>query len=43
MNIHAPLDNRAYNSRVWWVMVAGCATRFTAERATEDAWLGFVL
>jgi transglutaminase-like putative cysteine protease len=43
MNIHAPLDDRAYTSRLWWVMVAGCAARFTAERSTEEAWLGFVL
>lgn len=43
MNIHAPLDARAYPSRLWWVMVAGCATRFTAERSTQDAWLGFVV
>jgi transglutaminase-like putative cysteine protease len=43
MNIHAPLDHRAYNSRMWWVMLAGCAARFSAERSTADALTGLLL
>src|SRR5687767_15468847 len=43
MNIHAPLDHRAYSSRMWWVMVAGCAARFSAERSAADALSGLLL
>jgi hypothetical protein len=43
MNVQAPLDNRAYDSRMWWVMVAGCAARFSAERSAMQAWSGFLL
>lgn len=42
MNIHAPLDPRVHDSRVWWVMVAGCATRFSAERDAASAVAGLL-
>jgi transglutaminase-like putative cysteine protease len=43
MNIHAPLDHRAYDARMWSVMLAGCAARFSAERTSSDALAGFLL
>lgn len=42
MNIHAPLDSPRYARRLWWVMLAGCAARFTAERSAAEALAGFL-
>jgi|HigsolmetaAR201D_1030396.scaffolds.fasta_scaffold01591_7 transglutaminase-like putative cysteine protease len=41
MNVHVPLDSRVHDSRMWWVMVAGCAARFSAERSFVDGIGGF--
>jgi transglutaminase-like putative cysteine protease len=40
MNIHAAIDARAYDSRMWWAIVAGCVARFTAERDLGAAAAG---
>lgn len=42
MNIDTPIDSRTYDRRMWWVMVAGCAARFSAERDLSSAATGFV-
>ena len=43
MNIHAPLDSRRYDTRLWWVILAGLAARFSAEREPTTAATGFAL
>lgn len=42
MNIHQPIDMSRLGRRVWWVMLAGCAARFAAERSVEQAVSGFL-
>lgn len=42
MNVDAPIEPRVYDRRMWWVMVAGCAARFSAERDVASAATGFV-
>ena len=42
MNVHASLDSPRYARRLWWVMLAGCAARFTAERSAAEALAGFL-
>ncbi len=42
MNVHAPLTSDRYPRLLWWVMLSGCAARFTAERSTPEALSGFL-
>jgi transglutaminase-like putative cysteine protease len=42
MNIHQRIDMSRLGRRVWWVMLAGCAARFAAERSVEQAVSGFL-
>lgn len=42
MNIRARLNMQVYERRLWLVMLAGCATRFTALRSEIDAVFGFI-
>jgi transglutaminase-like putative cysteine protease len=41
MNLGAPINFPDYAANVWWVMVAGCAARFSAERSGGDAAASF--
>jgi transglutaminase-like putative cysteine protease len=41
MNITAAIHFPDYAAKVWWVMVAGCAARFSAERSGGDAAASF--
>jgi|GEM_PF-2957213 len=42
MNPHAPIDARVYDSRLWWVMAAGCATRFSGGGDAVSSVAGLV-
>lgn len=42
MKIHEPLDHPRYARHLWWVMLAGCAARFTAEPSVPQAATGFL-
>ena len=41
MNLTASIHFPDYAAKVWWVMVAGCAARFSAERSVGDAAASF--
>ena len=42
MNVHAALSSDRYPRLLWWVMLSGCAARFSAERSAPMALSGFV-
>jgi protein-glutamine gamma-glutamyltransferase len=42
MNVHAALSSDRYPLLLWWVMLSGCAARFSAERSAPMALSGFV-
>lgn len=41
MNVHAPLSSARYSRLLWWVLLSGCAARFSAERSATAALSGF--
>jgi len=43
MNLLAVLDMARYSRSLAWVMLAGCAARFSAERSGSEAMVGFLL
>jgi transglutaminase-like putative cysteine protease len=42
MNVHQRIDMSRLGRRLWWVMLAGCAARFAAERSVDQAVSGFL-
>jgi protein-glutamine gamma-glutamyltransferase len=42
MNVHAALSSDRYPLLLWWLMLSGCAARFSAERSAPMALSGFV-
>lgn len=43
MSLQEPLDIARYGPRLWWIVVASVAARFTAERGTSQALGGLLL
>jgi transglutaminase-like putative cysteine protease len=42
MKLHEPMDFVSYASKLWWVMVAGGAARFSVERSGSEALAGWL-